>query len=248
MHVEPYTVLAGIYDEVMDYVDHEAWADYIHHMLDEHELNPESVVELGCGTGMFAEEFLRRRHVSYVATDGSEEMLAIARQRLPESVSTVRLVYPGPPLAEAVMGGQRADACILLYDGMNYLLTEQAVEGMLNQVRGMLKPDGFLVFDQSTPANSLNNAEFFEDEDELDEGSYKRTSHYDPETERHTTVFEITTPSGAFVEEHVERAWSFDTIRGVLERSGWTILAAYDGFSLDPADDEAERIHWVVRP
>lgn len=248
MHVEPYTVLAGIYDEVMDYVDHEAWADYIHHMLDEHEAEPRLVLELGCGTGMFAEEFLRRRRVDYVATDGSVEMLAVARERLPDSVTTAKLVYPGPGLTAETMGGRLADACILLYDGMNYLLTEDDVEGMLAQVRGMLAPGGILIFDQSTPANSLNNAEFFEDEDELEEGSYKRSSHFDAETGLHTTVFEISTPAGSFVEEHVERAWTLDTIRAVLQRTGWTELSAYDGFSFDPADGEAERIHWVVQP
>lgn len=248
MQVEPYSVLAGIYDEVMDYVDHEAWADYIHHLLDEHELEPEMVVELGCGTGCFAEEFLRRRRTTYVATDGSDDMLTLARERLPSSVATAKLIYPGPALDSSVLQGRLADLCILLYDGMNYLLTEEAVEGMLAQVRGMLAPGGVLIFDQSTPANSVNNAEFFEDEDDLDEGSYKRTSHYDAETGLHTTVFEITTLAGSFVEEHVERAWTLETIRELLRRNGWTEMAAYDGFSFDPADGTAERIHWVVRP
>lgn len=248
MQVDPYTVLAGIYDEVMDYVDHEAWADYIHHMLDDHEIDPEVVVELGCGTGIFAEEFLRRRRATYVATDGSDDMLAVARQRLPASVRIQKLVYPGPSLEAAGMGGRLADVCILLYDGMNYLLTEEAVEGMLAQVRGMLTPGGVLIFDQSTPANSLNNAEFFEDEDDLEDGSYRRTSHFDVETGLHTTVFDISTSAGSFIEKHVERAWTLDTIRALLARSGWTEVAAYDGFSFDPAGGEAERIHWVVRP
>ena len=30
-------------------------------------------------------------------------------------------------------------------------------------------------------------------------------------------------------------------------RAGLAVVAAYDGLSLDDADDESERVHWVFR-
>lgn len=242
MQVEPYTALASIYDDVMDYVDHEAWADYIDHLLDEHELEPKSALELGCGTGLFAQALLRRRSMHYTATDGSTDMLTIARERLSDRVVTRQLVFPGPA------GKTTVDLCLLLYDGLNYLLTQKRLQELFDQVKSMLAPGGVFVFDQSTPANSINNAEFFEDEDELGNGSYVRRSSYDEETGLHTTRFEIATDDGDFEEEHVERAWPYGVVRTLLTESGWRILGAYDGFSFDEAHDEAERIHWIVTP
>ena len=241
MQVRPYSVLARVYDDVMDYVDHEAWADYIDHLLDEHETEPANVVEFGCGTGQFARHFLARRNVKFTATDGSADMLSQATERLDGRAKTLEVTYPGP----AVPGGPY-DVAILLYDGLNYLTTEDGIRGLLAQVKASVAPGGLFVFDQSTPANSINNAEFFEDEDELDEGSYVRKSAYDEETRMHTTRFELTLDDGVFEEEHVERAWTKEEIEGLLTEAGWRVQAAYDGFSFDPAGDDAERIHWVA--
>lgn len=241
MQVRPYSALARVYDDVMDYVDHEAWADYIDHLLDEHDAEPAKVVEFGCGTGQFARYFLARRAVAFTATDGSPDMLSQATERLDGRATTLDVTYPGP----AVPGGPY-DVAILLYDGLNYLTTEEGIRGLLAQVAASLAPGGLFVFDQSTPANSINNAEFFEDEDDLDEGSYVRKSAYDEETRMHTTRFELTLEDGVFEEEHVERAWTMQEIQGLLAEAGWRVLAAYDGFSFDPAGDDAERIHWVA--
>jgi len=133
-----------------------------------------------------------------------------------------------------------------LFDGVNYLLKEEEVVATLREVRSLLSPGGVFIFDQSTPANSINNADFFEDEGESDAGSWLRQSTYDEVDCIHTTRFELTTPEGTFEEVHLERAWNMEDMQRMLGEADLDVLAAYDGFSLDPADESAERIHWVV--
>ncbi len=101
-------------------------------------------------------------------------------------------------------------------------------------------------FDQSTPANSINNAEYFEDAGSAGDIEFIRKSTYDVKSGLHTTEFEILSQKGRFYEKHIQRAWTRKEITGAVENSSLKVRATFDGFSLDPADDESERIHWVL--
>ena len=50
-----------------------------------------------------------------------------------------------------------------MYDGLNYLLDLDAVTALLVSVRDVLAPGGVAIIDQSTPANSENHADGFDD-------------------------------------------------------------------------------------
>lgn len=245
--VTPYSALAPLYDDVMDYVDFEAWADYMDHVLDEHEKEPRTAAELACGTGQFARHLLARRPLTYTATDGSEAMLTCARRILGDRVHDFRQVrFPGMEFQDLMQTGAPFDVVFLLFDGVNYLLDKEEVVMLLKQVTSILSPGGVFIFDQSTPTNSINNASFFEDDGTSEAGSWLRQSSFDEADNIHTTRFELTTPGGTFEEVHRERAWSRRDMEQMLLAAGLRVLAAYDGFSLDAADNDAERIHWVV--
>ncbi|PIQ61364.1 MAG: methyltransferase type 11 [Bacteroidetes bacterium CG12_big_fil_rev_8_21_14_0_65_60_17] len=247
INVSPYSVLALLYDDVMDYVDFEAWADYVDHVLDEHGKEPRTAAELACGTGQFAWHLLARRRLEYTATDGSATMLACAARRLEGRVRDLREVrFPGGSFLNDMQDGAPYDVIFLLFDGVNYLLDEEDVLQMLAEVKALLSPGGVFIFDQSTPTNSINNKYFFEDEGTSEAGSWLRQSTYDEKDAIHTTRFELTVPEGSFEEVHVERAWTMGEMQRMLRATGFDVVAAYDGFSLDHADDRAERIHWVV--
>ena len=245
----PYTALAAGYDAVMAHVDYPAWAAYVQGLLRDHAPEATTVIELGCGTGALAVALQPYGPppggYAYRAFDGSEAMLAVAREtarRAGRPVSFGRADFrepvPGPP----------ADAVVLVYDGLNYLLEPAEVAVLLQNVHDALVPGGIAIFDQSTPANSLNHADGFDDAGETDAFRYLRTSRYDPATNVHTTEFTLTYPNGArAVETHLQRAYSLDEVRALLDASPLAEVAAYDGFERDPADGASERVHWVVR-
>lgn len=240
----PYTVLAGGYDTVMEHVDYPGWVNYVEDLFQWHGGLPASIVELGCGTGMFAILYRSRHPIRYLATDGSSHMIRSAKNLASEFESQIELKRSK---FDDLQIEESFEACVLLFDGLNYLLRDRDVDSLLTGVRTVLEPGGRFLFDQSTPVNSINQSEDFQDKGECDAYSYVRISSYDRETRLHTTVFELDTVDGRFVETHVQRAYEIEEIRVILERNDFEMLASYDGFSRQPATRESERIHWLVK-
>jgi len=237
---------------VMDHVDYEGWADYILHII---ELNADvadsvetKILELGCGTGLFTEELLAQTSAHILAADSSSSMLEWANKRLIAEKTRINFAQFDFESGWAAQSGSGPfDIVLLLYDCVNYIQTPEGLARLFAGVKTNLKPNSVFVFDQSTPANSINNAEFFEDEGEQDGISYSRKSSFDAQIRVHTTKFEIETPDGVFHEHHVQKAWTREEIQKSLDLAGLHVIASYDGFSLDNAVDESERIHWVIK-
>ena len=245
MTVPPYSLLAAGYDAVMEHVDYAAWAAYVQRVVARHRPGAASVIELGCGTGALAEGLQPLGPgdgYAYRAFDGSPAMVAAAREHTVASpvafgVLDFREAVPGPP----------ADVVLLLYDGLNYLLDPADVAVLLGRIAGALAPGGIAIVDQSTPANSLNHADAFDDAGETAAFAYARTSRFDAATALHTTTFVLTPPGGpAQTETHVQRAYTLGEVRALVEASGLAEIAAYAGFTLRRAGPETERVHWVL--
>lgn len=247
--VDPYSALAAGYDAVMAHVDYSAWAAYVQGLLRHHAPEAASVTELGCGTGALAVALQPYGPApggyAYRAYDGSEAMLEVARE-------TARLA--GRPVAfgradfREPVPGPPADVVVLLYDGLNYLLDVGDVGALLRHVHDALVPGGVAVIDQSTPANSINHADGFDDAGETEAFAYLRTSRYDPEARLHTTEFRLTLPDGTeAAETHLQRAYRLDEVRPLIEAAGLTEEEAYGDFTTEPATEASERVHWVLR-
>lgn len=242
--VEPYSVLAAGYDVVMEHVEYEAWAAYVDTLI--RRFNPEAqhVLELGCGTGSMALCLQPRGSYHYRATDRSETMVRVARRKadhmeVPVSFSVADFTdFKVQTLA---------DIALLLYDGLNYLLQEEQVQRLFESTYKAVETGGLFIFDQSTPANSLNNGAHFEDEGTVDGFHYVRHSSYDSVTRQHTTSFSLTVSGKTYRETHVQRAYSLEEIRSLLEKTPFVVEACYDGMTDAPATASTERAHWVLR-
>jgi SAM-dependent methyltransferase len=242
--VPPYTRLAPVYDAVMAHVDYAHWAAYAHGRLQRHHPDPQTLLELGCGTGALAVELQPLGGYDYRATDASADMLAVARATAEERDVPVRFAEMD---FTALAVDERFDAVVLLYDGLNYLQEPPALQALFRGAHDALRPGGVFLFDQSTPVNSINNAQLFDDAGEVDGIAYERRSAYDPATRTHVTTFELTVDGRTYRERHVQRAYTPDEIRAQLRATPFEQVAAYDNFSTAPATDASERIHWVVR-
>jgi len=251
----PYSALAAGYDLVMEHVDYALWADHVLDLLESFAPDATALLELGCGTGTLALEIQehapeftgRPGGFRYLGTDAAERMVAVAREKaryvgrragdLRFDVADFTTFAVDEPF----------DAVLLLYDGLNYLLEEAQIAALLARVHDALRPGGVFILDQSTPANSINNAAYFTDEGEADGFAYARRSHYDAEARLHTTEFDLTVQGETFHERHVQRAYTLEEVRAVVAASPLAEAAAFDEFSLEPATAETERVHWVLR-
>lgn len=240
----PYSALASVYDLVMAHVDYDAWAGYVHALMLHHDADPRRILELGCGTGSIGLSLLSLVDAEYTGLDASAEMIEIASRKA-ESLgySANWMVADFADFAvEAPF-----DVVLLLYDGLNYAADVEAVAALFRCALGALVPNGLLLVDQSTPANSENNAQYFNDSGGDGDLSYVRSSEYDAETKIHRTTFEIRQGGALHTEVHEQRAYRAQEVRGSLEQAGFRVEAAYDGFSFDEADETSERIQWIAR-
>jgi ubiquinone/menaquinone biosynthesis C-methylase UbiE len=132
--VQEYRTLAADYDN--------RWAFYVAATVQETLARllvkeGERVLDVGCGTGVLLAE-LGRRHPSLTLTgiDPVEEMLEVARTRLPESVSL------GQGWAEALPFPNASFDKVLSCSMFHYSRKPQQV---LTEIRRVLAPDGALV-------------------------------------------------------------------------------------------------------
>ena len=243
----PYDALAAGYDVVMAHVDYADWADYVLELFDAHDAAPRSILELGCGTGSLALDLQDRGSFHYVGTDKSAAMIRVAQAKAKlQGRAAGDLRFAVADFADFETD-EAFDAVLLLYDGLNYLLEADEVAALFVHVASALRTGGLFVVDQSTPANSVNNAAYFEDEGGADDFAYIRRSHYDPATRLHTTDFDLTVEDATYTEQHVQRAYTRAEVEALAAASPLDIVAAYDGFTFDPATDATERIHWVLQ-
>jgi 2-polyprenyl-3-methyl-5-hydroxy-6-metoxy-1,4-benzoquinol methylase len=246
IRVEPYTVLAAGYDLVMEHVDYESWTEYIDHLIRTHGSLDEdaSILELGCGTGSLALVLADFGYGNVKGTDRSREMIEVARRKAEEVEAHVAFEVEDflHPTSQETF-----DVVLLLYDGLNYVIEAEKLPALFAVCRRRLTENGILIFDQSTPSNSINNAEYFEDDGDEDGFRYVRKSHYDPDDRLHTTTIDIFVDDQVFRETHLQRAYTRSEIADVVNDAGFEVIASHDGFSLDDADDDSERVHWVVR-
>ena len=250
MTVEPYSALAAGYDDVMDHVDYDAWAAYLHALLRRFGGEVDRLVELGGGTGSLAVRLQPLGDYEYVLTDGASAMLERARKKVDAELETpipCRQVDFTEATLDAVGLSTPADAVILVYDGLNYLLDESAVATLFDRIHDLLRPGGLAIVDQTTPVNSQLQEGAFIDEGSIDGFSYVRESEYDPATRHHETTFDLVVEGEHLQERHVQRAYGQEEIRALLDASPLAVEAAYDGLTSEPAHDESTRIHWVLR-
>lgn len=97
------------------------------------------VVELGCGSGRLTTHLLAAGH-RVIATDASEAMLALARERAGDEVDLRRLVLPDDPIPAA-------DAIVSVGHALNYLPDVAAVERALVAIARALRDGGVLAID-----------------------------------------------------------------------------------------------------
>lgn len=240
----PYTALAAGYDLVMAHVDYEFWAVYAHRRLQEHHPDLRTILELGCGTGSLALALQSLGDYAYLATDRSDEMIRIARRKA--ALEEAAIDFDIADFTDFEVE-QPVDAIVLLYDGLNYLLEPEPIADVLRCAYNALQPGGLFLFDQSTPANSLNNDAFFEDQGRGKNFAYVRRSRYDADKRLHITAFDLTLAGQTFHEEHMQRAYDMSELRALIAKTPFEEVAAYDSFSTAPATDASERIHWVLR-
>ncbi len=145
--------MAGWYREDLAYIHDVGHADFalrsapgILEVLQENGIPDGLVVDLGCGSGLWARELLGAGY-RVLGIDISEAMVEIARQKAPDAEFRVGSLFeaPLPP----------CDAVTAVSEVLNYLFDpeneERGLEGLFGRVHEALRPGGVFVFDVLGP-------------------------------------------------------------------------------------------------
>ena len=240
-----YTSFAQVYDLFMDNVPYEQWAKRIEEILKAYGMESGILLDLGCGTGKLT-QLMEAKGYDMIGVDNSIEMLDIARE-----TSKDNILYLLQDMREFELYGT-VQAVYSACDSINYILEEEDLREVFSLVNNYLDPKGIFVFDINTRykyEELLGENTFAETREE---GSFIWDNFYDPEDEinEYDLTLYIKDEDERFVrfqENHYQRCYDLETIKGLLEEAGLTFVAAYDDYSLEQAHEQSERIVVVAQ-
>lgn len=248
-----YSKLAEIYDEVMDDVAYDIWADFIDDIIQVHHPNPNTILELACGTGSLALNLDELGYYDILATDKSPHMIKQASKKGTEHGSGVR--FEVMDFLDIHLD-QAFDIVVSIFDSINYLHRSRDIHHLLGEVKKVITPESLFIFDFTTPRNSIQAIEFLNNEEGYTSDNYRflRKSRYDGKKQIHYNSFQIEkldtdgeTVLERYSEEHEQRIYSLQQMLDIIGETDYNIVAKYEDFDLVEADSKSLRITMVLQ-
>lgn len=270
---DSYVGFAEVYDELMDNVPYEEWAEFLVSVLREYGVGREpaieeggeslrdgeraknlaiernTVLDLGCGTGTLT-ELLYRAGFDMIGIDNSEEMLELAMRK--REISGSDILYLLQDMREFELYGTVGAVCSVC-DSLNYMLEDADMVKVFSLVNNYLYPGGAFVFDFNTVykyEQVIGDATIAENRDDC---SFIWENYYDAGSqvnEYDLTVF-VREPEGErfrrFTETHYQRGYTLGQMKGFLEEAGLLFVRALDADTHGEVRAESERIYVIAR-
>lgn len=243
-----YEAFASVYDIFMEQVEYDQWLHHIHAVWERFGLQPQTVIDLGCGTGSIALP-LAKEGYAVTGVDFSAEMLTEADHKAMAEGVSIR--FACQDMTELDLGEQ-ADCILSLCDSMNYLTEDGQLADAFQSIARHLKKDGLFLFDMNTEYKfkEILGQNVFGSAEEA--AAYIWENDYDEEEKinEYYVSFFIERKDGLYerIEEyHYERAFSTEEVRAGLEAAGMELLAVWDGYSFDAPREESERLFFAAR-
>lgn len=145
-----YSDLAEIYDKLyLNIFDYEQDAEFVDSILKKYQIK--EFLELGCGSGHLA-QLLVKMGYKMTGVDLHEEMLQIARKRMPE----VEFIQQD---IRKLKFDRKYDAIIAMGRMYTYMTTNDDVEQSIGSIANCLNPDGIFLFDNFSAPHFVKNFE-----------------------------------------------------------------------------------------
>lgn len=259
--MEAYRDFACVYDELMDATPYEDWCELLTGLIEQYGVSkPERdaeelldseknlVVDLGCGTGTLT-ELLYQKGYDMIGVDNSESMLNIAMEK--KENSGAEILYLLQDMRELELYST-VGTVVSVCDSVNYILEEEELLEVFSLVNNYLYPGGIFIFDFNTDykyREVIGNTTIAENRDDC---SFIWENIYDPEeevNEYNLTIFvqEDGDRFRRFTETHLQRGYTVEQMRRLVEEAGMDIVEVLDADTREAVTACSERVYIVAR-
>lgn len=240
-----YENFARVYDELMDNVPYEEWAQFILNLLQDRKITEGLVLELGCGTGKMM-TLLGKAGFDMIGVDNSVEMLQIAREKTSQD-----FLYLLQDMREFELYGT-VKAVISVCDSVNYITKKEELRKVFQLVNNYLDPEGLFIFDFNTEykyRELIGETVIAEDREDV---SFIWFNEYDEESHLNDIDLKVFVQEEGdiyqkFQEEHIQRGYTLDEIKQLLEESGLIFLEDYEEYTMQAPQPDSGRIVVVAQ-
>ena len=240
-----YENFARVYDELMDNVPYEEWAQFILNLLQDRKITEGLVLELGCGTGKLM-TLLGKAGFDMIGVDNSVEMQQIAREKTSQD-----FLYLLQDMREFELYGT-VKAVISVCDSVNYITKKEELRKVFQLVNNYLDPEGLFIFDFNTEykyRELIGETVIAEDREDV---SFIWFNEYDEESHLNDIDLKVFVQEEGdiyrkFQEEHIQRGYTLDEIKQLLEESGLIFLEAYEEYTTQAPQPDSGRIVVVAQ-
>lgn len=241
-----YDSFASAYDALNTETDYDAMAYGICRRLEAAGIKKGALVlDLGCGTGTLT-RLLFDEGYDMIGADGSEEMLAAAREKGGEGI-----LYLCQDLTKFELYGTVA-AVVSTTDTLNHITDKGDLRRVLSLVHNYLDPNGLFIFDLNARAK-FETVYASSDYVLEDEGIFLAwQSEYDAKKRLADFIITLFEEGGdgkwsRSDAEFYERLYEPEEIEEALEESGFELLSETDGYGERAADLKTQRIVFTAR-
>lgn len=241
-----YENFARVYDELMDNVPYEEWAQFILNLLQDRKITEGLVLELGCGTGKLM-TLLGKAGFDMIGVDNSVEMLQIAREKTSQD-----FLYLLQDMREFELYGT-VKAVISVCDSVNYITKKEELRKVFQLVNNYLDPEGVFIFDFNTEykyREILGERTIAENREDC---SFIWDNYYYEKEKINEYDLSLFIREGKeniykkYQEIHYQRAYTLEEMREYIEKAGMKFITAYDAFTKNSPTLQSERIYVIAR-
>ena len=242
--------LAPHYDELMNIVPYDFWAEYVMTLFNFVGHRPERLLDCACGTGNLSFE-LAKYGLHVTGVDLSQPMILQAKNKAKNENLPYPIEFHERDLTSFHLG-RTFNAATCLYDSLNYILNDDELYKAFDRIRNHMEKDGVFVFDFNsiwafeanlfTQSSRKGNSSF----------EYEWQANFDTVTRICTVQMDFkkkidATSNLNFHEVHRERAYSIEEIKNIAVKTGWDVLHIFDAYTLNRPHQRSERWFFVAR-
>jgi len=242
MNSIPYSQLAVIYDRVMAHVNYKMWAQHINNLLQFSDIKVRNILDISCGTGKHI-KFLTRKNRKISGADISISMLKAAQKNNNHS----NTLFVANDVRQTAFKSNGFDAIVMMYDSINYLLKEEEVMLLFDEIHRILKPGGIFIFDFVTEQALIDCYDDYYESNSWDGLAYERRSWFSKKEKLQHNEFIFLFNGKSYKETHMQIVHDLNEWRSLVKKSKMQLSHEFSNFSLLEPDKYSERIHFVCK-